>query len=139
MEYVSLFVAAFTAGTLIPMNSEAVVVYLLSIQAIVWLVLLVATVGNTAGGCANYYLGGKGAQWSMQKGWLRPDRLQKGHDYFERWGGFALLLSWAPVVGTPVTLAAGALGYPFGRFLAIVASAKAVRYLVLIAGFYAFF
>lgn len=139
MEYLSLFAAAFTAGTLIPMNSEAVVVYLLSIQATLWLVLAVATLGNTAGGCANYYLGGIGAEWSQKRGWIKPETLQKGHGYFERWGGYALLLSWAPVVGTPITLAAGMLGYPFWSFLLIVAAAKAVRYGVLVAGFYALF
>ncbi len=36
---------------------------------------------------------------------------------------------WFPIVGDPLTLVAGILRAPFGRFVAIVTLAKGVRYL----------
>jgi membrane protein YqaA with SNARE-associated domain len=137
VEYLTLFITSLIAGSLIPMSSEAVVIYLLSLPTLLWLVFLTATAGNTIGSCINYLLGGKGARWALKKRWIKADRIRRGKAYFDRWGAPALLLSWMPVIGTPITLAAGALGYPPGRFVAIVALAKAVRYGLLIAGFYA--
>ncbi len=39
--------------------------------------------------------------------------------------------SWLPIIGDPLTLAAGLLNEPFWRFLLIVTCAKGGRYLVL--------
>lgn len=139
IEYLLLFVTSLIAGSLIPMSSEAVVIYLLSLPSLLWLVFFTATLGNTLGSCINYLLGGKGARWALKKRWIRADRIRRGKAYFDRWGTPVLLLSWMPVVGTPITLAAGALGYPLWQFVAVVALAKALRYSVLIAGFYALF
>lgn len=139
MEYLGLFLASLVAGSLIPMSSEAAVIYLLTLPTLLWLVFVVATVGNTLGSCINYLLGGKGAQLATRRRWIRVRHIEQGKAYFDRWGAPALLLSWVPIVGTPITLAAGALGYPFGRFVGVVALAKAIRYGVLIAGFYAIF
>ena len=139
MEYLSLFFASLVAGSLIPMSSEAAVIYLLTLPTLLWLVFVVATVGNTLGSCVNYLLGGKGAQLATRRRWIQVRHIEQGKAYFNRWGTPALLLSWVPIVGTPITLAAGALGYPFGLFVAVVALAKAIRYGVLIAGFYAIF
>ena len=42
-----------------------------------------------------------------------------------------MLLSWMPVIGDPLTLAAGIMREPLRMFLPLVAVAKAGRYLVL--------
>jgi membrane protein YqaA with SNARE-associated domain len=42
-----------------------------------------------------------------------------------------LLLSWVPIIGDPLTLVAGVMREPLGRFLMIVTLAKAARYGVL--------
>lgn len=42
-------------------------------------------------------------------------------------------MSWAPVIGDPLTVVAGVLREPLWSFLAIVTIAKAGRYLVLAA------
>ncbi|RUM65848.1 MAG: DedA family protein, partial [Sulfurospirillum sp.] len=46
---------------------------------------------------------------------------------------WALLLSWMPVIGDPITLIAGAARYAFFKFLLWVLVAKGVRYGVVIA------
>jgi membrane protein YqaA with SNARE-associated domain len=45
-----------------------------------------------------------------------------------------LFFAWAPVIGDPLTVAAGSLEIPVGRFLAWVTLGKAVRYYVVIKG-----
>jgi membrane protein YqaA with SNARE-associated domain len=44
---------------------------------------------------------------------------------------WSLLFTWLPVVGDPLTLAAGVLGVSFLPFLLLVTVGKAARYLVL--------
>ena len=56
--------------------------------------------------------------------------------YFERWGTGALILSALVPLPFPTTAffaAAGVLKYPLGRFLIVVASARAARYIAIAA------
>ena len=99
-----------------------------------WL-LIVASVGNTLGALVNYWLGLKGADFIVAKGYVSPTRADQTHGYFERYGGWCLLFSWAPVVGDPLTFIAGAARYSFTRFILIVAAAKTGRYLFVVAGY----
>lgn len=50
---------------------------------------------------------------------------------YARYGHWSLLLSWAPVIGDPLTVIAGVLREPLPRFLAIVTLAKGGRYLAV--------
>jgi membrane protein YqaA with SNARE-associated domain len=53
-----LFLAAFGAATLLPLQSEAVLVGLiLSDRYWLWLLLAVATLGNVLGSVVNWWLG----------------------------------------------------------------------------------
>ena len=58
MSYAALFISALIAATLVPMQSEAVLVGLLIAgqKPIMWLVI-VATVGNVLGAIINWYFG----------------------------------------------------------------------------------
>ena len=134
--------AAFLAATLIPAQSEAVFVALLAAKTAHPLALfLIASLANTAGSALNWWLGRLIADGAVQRlpGWLqpRPDTLEKASALFSRFGWPSLLLSWVPVIGDPLTLAAGLLRYPFWRFVALVALAKSARYAVLWAGWVA--
>ena len=53
--------------------------------------------------------------------------------WFARFGPAVLLLSWVPVVGDPLTVAAGVLRIRLLPFLIVVSIAKGGRYLVLAA------
>jgi membrane protein YqaA with SNARE-associated domain len=52
--------------------------------------------------------------------------------HFQKYGGFALLLSWVPLIGDPITFIAGVLHYPLWKFTLIVAIAKTTRYALLL-------
>ena len=50
---------------------------------------------------------------------------------FEKWGVLSLLFAWVPVVGDPLTLAAGVLRVRISLFLILVAAGKLTRYIVV--------
>ncbi len=65
----------------------------------------------------------------MGSGQTRRDRAGR---WFARYGSWSLLFAWVPVVGDPLTVAAGLLRVNFGWFLALVAVGKAGRYAAVI-------
>jgi membrane protein YqaA with SNARE-associated domain len=127
-----LFAAAFIAATLIPFQSEIIFVGLqLAGHVPLWLLIAVASVGNTLGAFVNYAIGlGLGRAGSRQWRALTPDRMARAEAWFRRWGKWALLFSWAPV-GDVITVIAGALRTPLWQFAILVALAKTGRYVVL--------
>jgi membrane protein YqaA with SNARE-associated domain len=62
---------------------------------------------------------------------VSPAALDKAQGWYRRYGRWSLLLSWAPVIGDPLTVAAGFLREPLWSFLILVSLAKTGRYLVL--------
>lgn len=131
--YLGLFVAAFGAATLLPLQSEAVLVgLLLNGQYGLWLLLAVATAGNVLGSLVNWWLG-RGIERFKDRRWfpVSPARLEQAGQHYRRYGHWSLLLSWLPIVGDPLTLVAGVMREPLLRFLLIVTLAKGARYAVL--------
>lgn len=133
--YVGLFLAAFGAATVLPMQSEAVLVgMLLSDQYVVSTLLAVATFGNVLGSALNWLLG-RSVERFRHKSWfpVSESKLEKAQQSYLRYGRWSLLLSWVPIIGDPLTVVAGVMREPLWSFLLIVTLAKGVRYLVLTA------
>lgn len=131
--YFGLFLAAFGAATLLPMQSEAVLVgLLLSDRYVPWTLLAVATTGNVFGSVLNWLLG-RYVERYRHKRWFPASRrrLEQAQQAYRRFGRWSLLLSWVPIIGDPLTVMAGVLREPFWSFILIVTLAKAARYLVL--------
>ncbi len=133
MLYLSLFFTSLLAATLLPGGSEALLLYDLSQNADIFLLLLSATTGNTLGSLVNYFIGKKGVDYLVEKGYAKQRGLEKAHRYFEKYGAWALLFSWMPVIGDPITFVAGVTKYDSGKFLLFVFVAKGVRYGVVTA------
>ena len=132
MVYITLFTVSFLAATLLPLGSEALLLYDVSQNYSVWLLWTVATLGNTLGSMVNYWLGLKGEAYLERKGHLSVQKMDKARGFFGKYGGWTLLLSWVPIIGDPLTFVAGVLRYDFKRFVLIVAIAKGSRYAVAI-------
>lgn len=133
--YIGLFLAAFGAATLLPMQSEGVLVgMLLSGQYVASTLLAVATFGNVLGSALNWILG-RSIERFRHKRWfpVRENQLEKAQQFYLRYGRWSLLLSWVPIIGDPLTVVAGVMREPFWSFLLLVTLAKGVRYLVLTA------
>jgi membrane protein YqaA with SNARE-associated domain len=132
MVYITLFTVVFLSATLLPMGSEALLLYDVSQNYSLIALWSAATLGNTLGAMVNYWLGLKGEVYLEKKGHLSAQKMAKARAFFDRFGGWTLLLSWAPIIGDPLTFIAGVLRYNFKWFSLIVAVAKGTRYAIVI-------
>lgn len=133
--YAGLFATAFLAATILPLQSEAALAGLLLTKSYPpWLLIAVASAGNILGSLINWLLGRKIESYQEKK-WFpaSPAQLERARNWYLRHGRWVLLLSWVPVFGDPITIAAGMLREKLHIFLALVTLAKAGRYIVLAA------
>jgi membrane protein YqaA with SNARE-associated domain len=122
----SLFASSFLSATLLPGNSEVLLVaLLLSDVSQPWLLVLIATMGNSLGGLTNVILGRffplrKTSRWQ-----------EKATGFLNRYGAAALLLSWMPVIGDLLCLLAGWMRISWGPVIFFLCLGKALRYVVI--------
>ena len=128
MVYLTLFTLSLLSATLLPGGSEALLLYDISQGYNLYLLLLFATLGNTLGSLVNYLVGAKGITYLRKKNIAKQKQLLRAQNTFQKYGAWALLLSWVPIIGDPITLIAGVLKYDVKRFIMIVLFAKAMRY-----------
>ena len=133
--YAGLFAAALAAATVLPVQSEvALVALLLAEHYPAWLLVLVASVGNTLGSAINWGLGRLLARFEHRRWFpIRREAIARAEAWYHRRGRWSLLLSWLPVIGDPLTIVAGVLREPLPVFLLLVAIAKTSRYLAVVA------
>lgn len=128
LSLLSLFASSFLSATLLPGNSEVVLVaMLLSGVSQPWLLVLIATIGNSLGGLTNVILGRffplrEKSRWQEKAvGWLK------------RYGAATLLLSWMPVIGDLLCLLAGWMRISWGPVIFFLCLGKALRYVLVAA------
>ncbi|CZW23654.1 YqaA family protein [Enterobacter cloacae] len=126
LSLLSLCASSFLSATLLPGNSEVVLVaMLLSGVSQPWLLVLIATMGNSLGGLTNVILGRffplrEKSRWQEKAvGWLK------------RYGAATLLLSWMPVIGDLLCLLAGWMRISWGPVLFFLCLGKALRYVLV--------
>jgi len=133
--YAGLFLTAFLAATLLPLSSEAVLAALGNASGFdVALLFAIATLGNTLGAVVNWTLGRYCLHWAGRR-WFpfSEDQLSRAGERFRHYGIWSLLFAWLPIVGDPLTFAAGVLRVPFLPFVILVGFGKAARYAAVLA------
>lgn len=128
--YVALFVNAFVAATLLPAASEVAVVAMAQSPRFepvtVW---AVATTGNVLGSCLNWVVG-RYLLHLAERRWFpfSAAQLHRASHWYNRYGLWSLLFAWVPIIGDPLTFAAGVLKVRFWPFALLVTIGKAGRY-----------
>lgn len=132
--YVGLFVVAFAAATLLPLQSEALLTGLLLAGYEPALLIAIAGIGNVLGSTVNWGIG-RQVERFRHKRWFPASeaQLERARGWYQRYGKWSLLLSWVPVVGDPLTLVAGIMREPLSTFLVLVTIAKVGRYIAVAA------
>ena len=117
---IALFVTAFVSATLVPGGSEVMLAGALAAQPERWAWLLaVATAGNTLGSMTS---------WVIGRFIPTVKRETKAVLWVRRWGAWALLFAWLPVVGDAIPVAAGWLRIDPLMSLLAIAVGKGIRY-----------
>lgn len=123
----TLFTSSFLAATLLPGGSEAVLIgVLIAYPDLFWPALNVATLGNTLGGLSSYVIGR-----------LLPDEQALSKkigrhvhelEWTRRHGAPILFLSWLPLIGDILCVAAGWLRINWISATFFIAAGKFARY-----------
>ena len=127
-----LFLGCMLSATVVPFASEVLVTGAMAMGYSLWAVVVVATLGNTAGGMISYLLG-----WLCRWEWIerflhvKKEKLMRVHDRVKRWGVAAALLTWTPFVGDLIAIAMGLLRIHPAGTAALMAVGKFVRYLAV--------
>lgn len=133
--YGVMFASAFLAATVLPAQSELVLIgFLTAGEHSVVGMLVVASIGNVLGSVVNYYLG-IGIQSFGDRPWFPASaaQLARARGFYHRWGRWSLLLAWTPIIGDPLTVIAGVMREPLWSFLVLVTISKVSRYVALAA------
>ncbi len=130
--YLGMFTSAFLAATILPLSSEVVLGFLLTQGFDPNTIVFVATMGNVLGSVVNYGLGFLGSRFLFKRLLGLSDiEIESSKKRFQKYGLASLLFAWVPVIGDPLTVAAGILKVNFVIFLLLVGVGKVVRYLFL--------
>ena len=120
-------------ATIIPFGSEVYFITLLSLDTYNHFILfLVVSVGNVLGSLFNWICGFY-INFFIKKSWspINNKTIDRGNKLFKKYGKWSLLISWFPLIGDPITFAAGTLRYPIIPFLVLVSIGKVGRYLII--------
>ena len=123
MGLAGLFLASFVSATLLPGGSEVVLFGVLKLYPqSYWPAVLLATLGNTLGGLT-----------SVGVGYLLPNTVSDSRalQLARRFGSISLLLSWAPIIGDALCVAAGWLRLNWLPVTVFMVLGKFARYLVI--------
>ena len=128
--YFSLFVSSVLAATLIPAQSESILVgsILLMPAEVVSLVTMASfEIRSVPWSITGRFF----AQTIGRRFFSDTPRMRRVTHWYQRYGWLTLLGSWIPIVGDPLTFCAGVLREPLWRFLLVVTFAKTLRYVIV--------
>ena len=133
MAYLTLFLTAFAAATLLPAYSEILVGTLVNQDYALFWIWFWATAGNTLGSVVNGIIGRQVDRFKHKR-WFPVSELQlhKARNRFNRYGQWSLLLGWLPIGGDALTLVGGIMRVPWLNFVVLVAIGKGLRYAFVI-------
>lgn len=119
-ELVMLFAGALAAGAIAEHSGPSLVA-----------VIAAGTLGYLAGSLAGWAVGRAGGRSLIQRRgrWLHlgPERFARAERWFDRYGAaFVLFGRLTPLVRSFVSIPAGALEYPFGRYVLLSAIASLI-------------
>ena len=127
-----LFLISFLAATLLPLSSEAALSLALALGESPRHAFWIASTGNCLACLVNYGTG------LLLRGVLLRKLAKKrsgrvAYRLIRKYGPISLFLSWAPVLGDPITLLAGIFRINFWLFVGLVFSLRMGRYALIIA------
>ena len=130
MAELTLFITAFLAATILPLSSEAAFLVAISNDMPTLNAMIFASSANVLAIIFNYYLGYFLYEKTKRK--LLSSRVGKSaYEYGHKFGYIALLLSWLPIIGDPLTIVAGLVRLKFVWFVIVAGSLRVVRYYIL--------
>ena len=115
----------------------------LLLDPIAWVVVVGFSLLGSIGNLALYQVGRQGYDAIRQRfPRIKDEQWQRVKDLYDNYGGWILLLSGIPLLGSMLTTAAGAFSVPRSVFLLLVTVGKMLRnwlLVIFVAGTYNYF
>jgi len=130
--YIGIFLATFIAATLLPAPSELILIVAFEQNYNIYLVILVATLGNSIGSFTNYYIGYiSNSKKLISKFKLNQSKINYWSNKSQKYGFWLGLLAWLPFVGDPLIAILGFLKVKLTPLATTIVFGKLVRYIVV--------
>ena len=127
--YLGMGLLAFLSGSIVPITSEVLLVFFLSLGLnAVWLTL-VATFGNTLGGVTCFLVGMLADKEKVLKMFkITPRRMSRADRIIQKYGYWAAAISFVPVIGETLLVMLGIMRVSWWKVALVMAAGKLVRY-----------
>lgn len=131
--YLALFASAFLAATFLPFYSEVILFALLRDGGDPFMLVAIATLGNTLGAVVNWFMGLYLLHFQDRRWfYFSKAQIEKAQHWYQHYGFWSLLLAWMPIGGDALTLIAGIMKVRLSLFLLLVGLGKALRYIAVV-------
>lgn len=125
-----MFIAAFFAGTIIPVPSEGVLSALMIAGLDKYELAFVAILGNTIGEMTCYWLGYLGkTEWLEKYYKIDHAKIEKAKVWVDKYGVWLGLISWVPIIGNIIVVALGYMKVTQWKVWTTVLTGKTIRYI----------
>lgn len=127
--YWGMGVLAFLSGSIVPITSEVLLVFFLSVGLNAVALTLVASFGNTLGGITCFFMGrivSKEKAVAFFK--ITPRRMLRADRIIQRYGYWAAAISFVPVIGETLLVMLGIMRVSWWRVAIVMAVGKLIRY-----------
>ncbi len=126
-----LFLTCLLSATIVPLSSEAIVAGALLLGYNHLIIVLVASAGNTVGGMISFYMGWL-CRWEWLERWfkVKREKLERIRQRINKYGIWAALLTWLPIIGDPIAIAMGFMRLNPWWTMLIMFLGKMARYIV---------
>jgi len=134
-----IFVAAAASASILPGTTEIAMGAVLALgSATVVPVVVVATAGSVAGSAAQWAIGRFLSRYKDHKRFpLKKTEYDKYAVWFQKYGVWAMGMSWLPGIGDVLTLVGGVFRTPFVLSMLLVGIAKGARFALFAYAFMA--
>lgn len=125
----AIFIVSFISATVLPMATEPVLFSYVKLNIDqFWWAIMVATIGNTAGGMLTYWMG-----YGVKKAYSKrnPTYTSKYFFWLQRLGAPILLLSWLPIIGDALCVMAGWIKLPWKSVIVYMTLGKLLRFIIM--------
>lgn len=133
--YIGMFIAAFLAGSVFPLNSEIILSALVAAGLNSWLLVIYATIGNVLGGMFNYGIGRLGRMdWIERYLGVDKKKIDRAQRFMSGHGAWMGFFAFIPFIGEAITVVLGLTRASIPISLLSMTIGKGLRYVALAGG-----
>ncbi|MCD8182453.1 MAG: DedA family protein [Bacteroides sp.] len=130
--YPGLFLSALLAGGIIPFSSELVMIAVIKVGLDPSICVLVATLGNTAGGMTCYYMGRLGkVDWIEKYFKVKKEKIDKMQNFLQGKGALMAFFAFLSFVGGIIAIALGFMRSNIPLTVSSMLTGKLIRYIAI--------